>query len=477
MYRALTILFFFLFAGSLAAQEAIDPAFDAPFPAGSHGRGIRWNGAIGMVIIDGKMYQQFSLRPDIPFGKWGVGLDLTLRIDEDGKIKEDEWDDGFDFVEKIYYVRYGEPGDPLYIRLGGLDNVTLGYGIIMKRYSNTIQYPSIKRIGGYVEGEQGKVSWQGMFNNMREFEEPGLMGARVGYNIGPKGLTIGATLVHDGNQFAGLIDNDDDDIPDQLDQFPGMNDYHEREFLFSTLSTLTPGEIQSLIDRGYIPDIYREPRSYDDIQESVTFLGADVGFPLLKGRPVSLWGYGQMAKVVDFGWGWAFPGARMVAGPLEIGAEFRHYEKEFIGDFFNFSYEIERAQLGSDTLFHTKESRLAGLGTADGYYADILYSFANLGYIYSWYLNMDGPDYPEGKTIYGEAGVMPPMVARLKKAIGYYFQPNVGTLFHTNTDGLIYGGKLYFAMAENVNLVYDHRISYSNGVRSQTVRIETMITF
>ena len=474
MYRAIMFLAICLFAGSLAAQEAIDPAFDAPFPAGSHGRGIRWNGAIGMVIIDGQMYQQFSLRPDIPFGKWGVGLDLTLRIDEDGNVKEDEWDDGFDYIEKIYYVRYGEPGDPLYIRLGGLDNVTLGYGIIMKRYSNTIQYPTVKRIGGYIEGEQGKISWQGMFNNMREFDEPGLMGARVGYNIGPKGLTIGATLVHDGNQFAGIIDDDDDGIPDELDMFEDVNDFSRIDEIQRLLS---PGQIQQLIEWGYLPNIYQTPISYKELKESVTFFGADIGYPLLKGRPVSIWGYGQAAKVVDFGWGWAFPGARMVAGPVEIGAEYRHYEKEFIGDFFNFSYEIERAQLGDDTLYHTKESRLAGLGTADGYYADLLYSFANFGYIYSWYLNMDGPDYPEGKTLYGEAGVTPPTVARLKKAIGYYFQPNVGRLFHTKTDGLIYGGKLYFAMAENVNLVYDHRISYSNGVRSQTVRIETMITF
>jgi hypothetical protein len=474
MYRIWVLLCLPLFAGSLLAQEVIDPAFDAPFPAGSSGSRIRWNGAIGMVIIDGKMYQQFSLRPDIPFGKWGVGLDLTLRMDEDGKVKEDEWDDGFDIFDKIYYVRYGEPGDPLYFRVGGLDNVTLGYGIIMKRYANTIQYPQIKRIGGYIECQQGNVTWQGMFNNMREFDQPGLMGARAAYNIGPKGLTIGATVAHDGNQFAGLIDDDDDGIPDQVDIFSGVNDFARLEEI---RRLLTPAQIAQLIEWGYLPTIPDTLVSYEDIKESVTMLGADIGYPLLKGRPVSIWGYAQTAKIVDFGWGWAFPGARMVAGPIEVGAEYRHYEKEFIGDFFNFSYEIERAQFGDDSLYHTKESRLAGLGTANGYYADILYSFANIGYLYSWYLNMHGPDYPEGKTVYGEAGVTPPMVARLKKAAGYYFQPNVGTLFHTRTDGLIYGGKLYFALAENVNLVYDHRISYANGVRSQTVRIETMITF
>ena len=36
-----------------------------------------------------------------------------------------------------------------------------------------------------------------------------------------------------------------------------------------------------------------------------------------------------------FGWGWSLPGLRMVAGPVELGAEYRHYEKQFIGEFFN----------------------------------------------------------------------------------------------------------------------------------------------
>ena len=105
-----------------------------------------------MVIINGKIYQQFGMRPDIPFGKFGVGLDLTFRFDEDGNFKDDEWDEGRDYIDKLYYLRYGLPGDPFYLRVGALDNVTLGYGLIMRRYANTIQYPEVKRIGVYSEG-------------------------------------------------------------------------------------------------------------------------------------------------------------------------------------------------------------------------------------------------------------------------------------------------------------------------------------
>ncbi len=468
-------LIFCLWTALAFAQEPIDPAFDPPMPSSDAPAGkIRWNGTIGIVIINGQVYQQFGLRPDIPFGKWGVGLDLTFRFDPNGDFKDDEWDEGRDYIEKIYYVRYGLPGDPLYARVGALDNVTLGYGIIMRRYSNTIQYPEIKRIGAYTEGQHKKVGWQAMINNLTELDQPGLLAARFSYETPLNRLTLGATVANDGNQFAGLQDHDNDGVPDPTDKFPGANDFARRAQLYGLL---LPYEIDSLIDWGYLPDIRQEPLSYKGLKESVTLLGADVGLPILKGRPVSLWGYAQAAKIVDHGWGWAFPGARMVIGPLDVGAEYRQYYHEFRGDYFNYVYEIERVQLKNDT-FVTKEKTLEGLGRASGYYADALLSFANIGYLFGWYEDMHGNHYAGGKTLYGEAGITPPQVTRLQKVAGYYMEPHVNKLFGaTRTDGTIYGAKVFIGLAQNVAIVYDHRVTFYNGERHRTVRIETMFTF
>lgn len=459
------------------AQEPIDPAFDPPLgqPGGGTGR-VRWNGTVGMVIINGKIYQQFGLRPDIPFGKFGVGLDLTARFDENGNFKDDEWNDGRDYLEKLYYLRYGLPGDPFYLRVGALDHVTLGYGIIMRRYSNTIQYPEVKRIGAYTEGSASRVGWQAMLNNVSELDEPGLMAARLSYNTGFKGLTVGATFAHDGNQFAGLVDDDKDGVPNRLDLFPDRNDFTLQRDILDAFAN-DPDLLDYMIRSGFIPDVRDSLRSYRGMKESVTVLGADAGLPLWKGRPLSVWTYAQMAKFVDYGWGWAFPGIRFVIGPLEAAAEYRQYEKEFRGDFFNFTYEIERAQLYQDSIFVTKEKTLQGLGRAHGYYTDALLSVGGFGYAFAWYEDMHGSNYPGGQTLYGELGVTPPGVTRLQKVAGYYMQPNVSRLFARLTDGTIYGAKLYFSLAGNVSLVYDHRITYFNGESHRTVRVETMITF
>lgn len=478
--RFLPILFALVLSASmLSAQEPLDPAFDPPFRSGdTGGRRIRWNGTIGMVIINGKLYQQFGLRPDVPLGKWGVGLDLTVRLDEEGNLKEDEWDEPLDAVEKIYYIRYGAPGDPFYLRVGALDNVTLGYGIVMHRYANTIQYPEVKRVGVYTEGEFGKdgmFSYQGMTNNIREFEDPGVVAGRVAFRPPVKlGVVVGGTFAIDGNQYAGLTDSDDDGVPNRLDLFGDIDD---RQHVADLMELLSPEEIAQLIEWGHLPNIYKLPQDYRDRTDEVMLSGIDVGFPVAKSKGFSLWGYAQAAQVHDYGWGWAFPGMRAVLRPVEIGLEYRRYEKEFIGDYIDFAYEIERAQVIGDTTYVTKEQRLKGLGKAEGVYGDVTLSLTDLGYLYAWAIDMHGENYPSGKTFYGEAAFTPPNLSRLKKIAGYFYQPNKPKFFDTLTDGTVYGGKVFFALAENVNLVYDHRVTYANGETYRTVRIETMIAF
>jgi hypothetical protein len=465
-----------LFSGTLAvAQEPYDPAFDPPpLGVGSPTGGIRWNGAIGAVIIDGKVYQQFSLRPDIPLGKFGIGLDLTFYFDEDGKLRKEDWDEPLDFVEKIYYIRYGLPGDPLYVRVGALDNVTLGYGIIMRHYSNAIEYPAVKRLGIYTEGERNRVGWQAMLNNLREIGEPGLLGCRLSYRSPVAGLTFGASVGYDGNQYAGIRDADDDGVPDALDQFPGANDDQRRKYLFDHLSR---NEILQLIEWGILPNIYLPLQNYKDEKDDITIVGADVGLPVWRKRPISIWLYAQAAQILDYGWGTAFPGVTFGIGPLKLGYEFRHYHNEFMGDYFNFVYEIERVRLVGDSVFVPKETRLEGLSRADGHYADMLLYIGTLAYVNGWYLDMHGPDYAVGKTMYGEAGLTPAFVPKVRKVSGYFMQPNVETLFKTATDGTIYGAKVYLALGTNVTLVYDHRVTYWGGEPHRTVRIETMMTF
>ena len=98
---------------------------------------IQNKGAVGAVTIDGKVWNQVAMRPVIPIGKWGIALDLVIYFDAEGNIHADEWDfssaNGIKntLIDKIYYIRYGYPGDRIYGKIGALDRVNLGYGILV----------------------------------------------------------------------------------------------------------------------------------------------------------------------------------------------------------------------------------------------------------------------------------------------------------------------------------------------------------
>ena len=54
---------------------------------------------VGSATIDGNIYNQVALRPEISLGKLGLGLDLVVYIDSQGNIRKSEWDEPSDFID------------------------------------------------------------------------------------------------------------------------------------------------------------------------------------------------------------------------------------------------------------------------------------------------------------------------------------------------------------------------------------------
>ncbi len=171
--------------------------------------------------------------PITPIGKFGFGIVIQLLFDENGQIREDEWDEWQDYIDKIYYIRYGKKDDPFYIRLGGLDYTYIGYANIVNGYSNMIQYPSRRRYGGELSFWIPTERYKGMpiaggeffFNDMKELfvESPRdpsmLVGTRIFYRP-LRFLEIGITGVADLNEYNAFEDRDGDGVPNQIDLYP-----------------------------------------------------------------------------------------------------------------------------------------------------------------------------------------------------------------------------------------------------------------
>ena len=146
-------------------------------------------GAFGAVTIDGKIWNQIALRPIVPIGKVTLALDIVFYIDQDGNIHDDEWDfsngknSKNSIIDKIYYVRYGKKWEPFYFQVGALENVTIGQGILVNRYSNTILYPQLRKVGMELKFKAYGLDFYGFTNDFKE-------------NLGLAGFRVSKKLMH-----------------------------------------------------------------------------------------------------------------------------------------------------------------------------------------------------------------------------------------------------------------------------------------
>ena len=453
-------------------------------------------GSMGSVTVGQEQFYRMSFRPDVPIGKWGVALDLELFIEGNGNISTRGWEFGsgtqtFDsLLRKIYYVRYGRSDDPVFFKVGALDRVTLGYGLIMADYRNTVQYPGVKKTGLQFRLEEiGGSSFgiEGILNNVQDFQEGGaLLGARAFGQIGGK-LELGLTYVTDLDQYSGLRDGDDDGVPDEVDAFP---DNANRAL--DNDGDGVPDELDSDDDNDGVIDVdalsgfnteissalfglnadfgdafpvdqrvnRRKPFNKDQVgRDAFSILGLDLGYPLAQHKTLALKLYGQFALLLDDedalsdfdaqqqgvfpgnrkaeGFGIAAPGLWLDVGPLNGQIEFRHFRDDFDARYFDEIYELDRARL--DLASGRARSKDAHLIRG----ADLNGVFGRLGAELGQYLDasasyqyLTGQDDPKQQLI-GYAALSSKLleqIPRFTRASAYYQKNNIGTSLNANGD-------------------------------------------
>ncbi|GBD94931.1 hypothetical protein BMS3Abin05_02547 [bacterium BMS3Abin05] len=251
-----------------------------------------FNGGIGLTTIEGESYFTINIRPEIAFGKWGLGLNVNLLYStKTGHIRSKDWNEKYDYLRMIRYIRYGWKGDKFYTRVGALDAARLGHGFIMNHYTNQASYDG-RKIGLALDVDMGMFGFESMTSNLARLEIIGGRGYfRPLYHSGIpilKNLAFGGTYVTDTN-----------------------------------------------------PDDNRNTK------DAVVEYGADVELPLIN-WPI-LWAgvYADYAKIKDYGSGKSVGiGFRVknLLGLLSLDARLeRHFlGKRFVANYFDAFYQIYR---------------------------------------------------------------------------------------------------------------------------------------
>jgi len=456
--KRITFIILILFAVSLLAQES------------ESGGNFNMGGGVGSVVVGSQTYSRIRLMPELKAGKFAAGLDFDLLIDSDGNIREEDWDEWKDYLNKIYYVRYGLRGDPFYAKAGGFDDFSLGKGLVMKNYTNMLRYPEVRQIGLQVGGNLPFSDLQLEFfsSNLAEND---ILAGRAQFKPFPKmpvplvnNLILGGTVAHDRNQIDGLLDSDNDDYADYFDDYPYNDNWHNevdrhRDYylgLYQEINGDSTGFNNWFENSSILP---RNP-SFSDLGENdVTVWGVDYELPLYQSDLFYLSNYGEMAQIVDHNMGFIFPGFYSKFLIFQINLEYRTYQDDFTPAFFDYLYDEQRAYVENDTVY-VKEQLLKNKVKTHGWYGSITSDILNILKLTVSYEDMYKENSGNYRGIWGTVAFNIKYIPKLNTAEVSYGQTGFDNLKYFKTSNAYIKGKLGYSLASNTELVGSYQERY-----------------
>lgn len=289
-------------------------------------------GNVGMTFVDGEAFYLLNFNPELSIGKIGLGLDVNLRFNMDGKVSTDD----LTASKMLRYVRYGTKGESLYGRVGLLDYARLGNGFVLGNYRNTASY-ELRRVGFELDLGLEKL---GIETVMSDVGAPSVLGMRA--HVKPLKFTPVSGVPVVGNLVVGAT---------------YATDLHSN----SNLSSATgPGSFMTdaADDGGHL-----------------SIVGFDLGLPLFTASWVKSGVYFDYAKIMDFGSG-AATGIGFQFKPLGLLDLNMQFERRFLGDqflprYFNGQYEKTRFTPLSDSTAITRAQELRYAKAIQGNYGEV----------------------------------------------------------------------------------------------------------
>ena len=471
---------------------------------------------VGSATIDGTIYNQVALRPELSFGKLGIGLDLVMYIDNQGNIREDEWDEASDIIDKFLFIRWGQKSDPFWFKWGSLNNITIGYGGLLAGYSNMMEFPSVRKVGINTGISFGSFGGELFLSNMKDFSRGGtLMGLRGTYKLSDAiPLTFGLNFIMDMNQFSGLKDVDEDTYPDIFDDFPTDKDYWNDTdgdgIADVNGGTKEPengwdidGDGDNILDSAD-NDLTLKPTPFSLKDNKATAQGFafDLGYPILKGKSLSLEAYMEYNKLIFpavagdayysrkamGGTGITVPGIRAsLFSFLNVSFEYRIKQGFFAPQFFDGSYDLSRVVAefsDSTTIIRTKDQLiLVDSSNTSGMYGSASANLFNLVSFNASYASMKGEGDVELNSFNAMFDINAENIPKLSVAQAYYQRNNDKNPFDFGNPSMntLFGYKVGYEVSKGVSLIWDFRQYYrdtGSGLEpvKQTI-IETAFNF
>ena len=482
---------------------------------------------IGSATLDGTLYNQIALRPEINIAGIGIGLDLVVYMDNEGNVREDEWDFKNDpdlIYDKILYIRYGEKSSPVWVKYGSIENMTLGQGGLMQGYSNMMEFPTVRRVGINTGFNVGPIGGEVFLSNIKDFSRGGtIMGLRAQYRVSDAlPITIGLNYISDANMFSSMKDKDGDSFPDIFDDFPsdsslwndtdgdGWPDPGHGESVSDSLVDID-ADGDNLVDT--VDDtiaLKARPFSVNDNKASVSAWSLDISYPVLSGDILSLSVYAEfnslsfpeIETISDnsdtlfyrpkrFGTGLTVPGLRSTLfGLLNISLEYRSVKGSYVPQFFDQAYDLNRVvsiSQGNETIIRTKDMSIFSdyddSWSSNGLFGSANMNLFNLVNFSASYASM-AADTVEYNSFNSVLTLNTDNIPKLSTATAFYRRNNDKKPFDFKnpSENTIMGYRVGYEMSKGVSLIWEYSEFYrDNGTGKlepvKQTKVETAFSF
>ncbi len=493
-----------LFIGYIYTQD-IDPVY---------------TGSFGSVTINNQVYNQFSLRPELIFGKIGLGLDLYFYFDQDGNLYDENWNFSSSkdvyktLVDKIYYLRYGVPSDDLYFRIGALPSITLGHGSLVNGYSNVMDYPRVRRTGVNFKYNFPNFKFHIVHSNLKEAKEPGLFAIGGSFEY-VKNVDFSFNIIVDPNQRKGLLDSDRDGYPDFVEPnyANDSSQWHLNQDIISWINDNCPVDDDCSDQIALAQDEMDQAAYLLDLNDKNQVAGISLGLTYNLNNRMKLFSEfsqlsGETLNPYDFltqqddynsfdnrlGFGYIPIGFIAEWDKVTLTLDLRQNSENYLFNYWDQNYDHTRAMVIEENdanVVRTKEDKLYLYGKSKGASLNIVSNFLKIFQLEMMYQYLNGDKWDESisnyksnqnSTFYTKLDIDTSIIQKVRIAEIFYQQSYSDKPFSFKPDqNTLFGYNIGVEMADNMILILKGRKSYvfdNDGFRPvKTTQIETQVIF
>lgn len=351
---------------------------------------------IGTVTIDGDTYSKAIIQPTFNIGKLKLSLYLPVVYQTDLFDPDDwyhpegnnEWSfgtdqDGYedialdaltDLFLKIRYIEWGEQRDPFFFKIGNLSNMTLGHGILMKKFANDADFPTIRRVGLNLGIDGGGIGIESVVNDL---VNPEIFGTRLYFRP-------------IGNLAFGLSSAIDINPDESVDPASDTVFYSDTIFITAAADLDFP-----LMENDILSFIF-----FADIAGMLPYMDGEMQYSMMYDDSSSAF---SLNNFRNFGWNAGLFGNILF---IDYKLEYRYFDGVFKPSFFNTSYERMRGKYIDDISAYLEAP--TDIDPVMGIYGEAGFSLfdkihTTIGYMWPW--DASGPS--EEDEFLFEVAVMP----------------------------------------------------------------------